>query len=79
MDNRQLLFQTVADVFQIDVASVNDATSPDTVPSWDSLAVVNLVTELQAAFKVEFDILEIADFRNVALIKTILNAKGVSF
>lgn len=79
MDNRQRLFQAVADVFNIEVSSVTESTSPDTVPTWDSLAVVSLVTELQETFGVEFDILEIADFRNVAIIKTVLIEKGIRF
>ena len=79
MDSRQRLFQAVADVFKVDVTSINEASSPDTVPAWDSLAVVNLVTELQDAFGVEFDILEIADFHNVGIIKSVLIEKGVEF
>jgi len=79
MNNQQKLFQAVADVFQVDVATVSEAASPDTIPKWDSLGIVHLVTELEQAFGVEFDILEIADFRNVAIIKSILAEKGVRF
>ena len=35
--------------------------------------------ELQLVFNVEFDILEIADFHNVGVIKSILMEKGVVF
>ena len=79
MNNEQKLFQAIADVFQVDVATVSVSSSPDTIPKWDSLGIVHLVTELEQAFGVEFDILEIADFRNVAIIKSILAEKGVRF
>jgi len=79
MNNEQKLFQAVADVFQVDAAVVSESSSPDTIPKWDSLGIVHLVTELEQAFGVQFDILEIADFRNVAIIKSILAEKGVRF
>ena len=79
MNNERKLFQAVADVFQVDAAAVDATSSPDTIPKWDSLGMVHLVTELEQAFGVEFDILEIADFRNVAIIKSILAEKGVRF
>ena len=79
MNNEQKLFQAVADVFRVDVATVNGKSSPDTIPKWDSLGMVHLVTELEQAFGIQFDLLEIADFRNVAIIKSILAEKGVRF
>lgn len=79
MNNEQKLIQAVADVFRVDVASVNEASSQDTIPKWDSLGIVNLVTELEQVFGVQFDILEIADFRTVAIIKSILAEKGIHF
>ena len=79
MNNEQKLFQAIADVFQVDVAVVSESSSPDIIPKWDSLGIVHLVTELEQAFGVEFEILEIADFRNVAIIRSILAEKGVRF
>lgn len=79
MNNEQKLFQAVADVFRVNVAAVSEASSQDTIPKWDSLGIVNLVTELEQVFGVQFDILEIADFRNVAIIKSILAEKGIRF
>ncbi len=79
MDNREKLFAAVAGIFNVDSASISEASSPDTVKGWDSLAMVNLVAELEQVFDVQFDILEIADFHNVGIIRTILADKGVSF
>lgn len=79
MNNEQKLFQAVADVFRVDIATVSEKSSPDSIPKWDSLGMVHLVTELEQAFGVQFELLEIADFRNVAIIKSILTEKGVRF
>ena len=79
MSNQRKLFQALADVLTVDITSLDDASSPDTIPDWDSLAVVNLVVELETIFDVQFDILEIADFYNVSIIKSILIGKGIEF
>ena len=77
--NEARLYMTLADILQVDAATLTGASSPDTIATWDSLAVVNLVAELEAVFDVQFDILEIADFHNVDIIKSILQGKGVEF
>ena len=79
MSNKQKLFQAIADVFDVDAATVSDMSSPDTIPKWDSLGMVKLVAELEQVFGIEFDILEIADFRNAAIIMGILAGKGIRF
>lgn len=79
MDNQRKLFQVFADVLKADIANLDEKSSPDTIQNWDSLAVVSLVSELEQTFGVQFDILEIADFRNVGIIKSILMEKGVVF
>ena len=79
MDNQRKLLQAFADVLKVDIASLSEKSSPDTIQNWDSLAVVNLVCELEEAFGIQFDILEIADFRNIGIVKSILIEKGVVF
>jgi len=41
--------------------------------------MINLVAELERVFEVQFDILEISDFRNISIIKSILAEKGIRF
>lgn len=79
MTNQQKLLQALADGLNIDVAQLSEESSPDTTPGWDSMAMVGAVAELERAFDVRFDLLEIADFRSVAIIKSILIEKGVAF
>lgn len=79
MDNQNKLFQVFADVLEVDIAKLDEQSSPDTITNWDSLAMVNLVCELEQTFGVSFDILEIADFRNIGIVKSVLVEKGVVF
>ena len=49
------------------------------VPSWDSLAIVQLVTELEGRFLVNFDVGEIQRLRSYDEIRDILFKRGISF
>lgn len=79
MSNNEQLFRVVASIFKVDLSSINELSSPDTLEAWDSLGMVQLVVELEQVFNVKFNILEIADFYSVGIIKTVLAEKGVNF
>lgn len=79
MNNQDKLLKAAATVFGVDPTLLNDDSSQENVPRWDSLAMVNLVAELEAAFEVQFDIMDIADFHNIGIIKSILAEKGIHF
>ena len=79
MTNQHKLLQAAADVFGCDPATLNDESSQENVPKWDSLGMVNLVAELESVFEVQFDIMEIADFHNIGIIKSVLAEKGIRF
>jgi len=49
------------------------------LPSWDSLAMVQLITELEGVFSVNFAIDEIDRLRSYDEIRDALDRKGVSF
>jgi len=79
MNNTEKLYKVVADLFRVEPAELNEDSSQDTIPNWDSLGMVNLISELEQTFGVEFDLLEIADFKTVGIIKSTLADKGVEF
>jgi len=49
------------------------------LPSWDSLAMVQLITELEGTFLVNFEIDEIDRLRSYDEIQDALSRKGFSF
>ena len=67
--------QVMSDVFNIDINSINDTSSPDNIENWDSLKHMNLIIALEEEFGVIFDDQEIVDSMNYALIVNILDFK----
>ena len=65
----------VSSVFNVDVKSINDKSSPDNIESWDSLGHMNLVAALEEEFGIQLDDDDIDDLRNVALIVNIVQGK----
>lgn len=57
---------------------ITDATSPDNTPQWDSMAAMNLVVAIEDEFDVRLTTAEIISMRNVAIVKKVLTAKGIS-
>ena len=53
--------------------------SQQLLTSWDSLAMVQLITELERRFSIEFDLEEIQRLRSYAEIRTALSRKGLVF
>ena len=65
----------VSRVFDVEVKSINDKSSPDNIKSWDSLGHMNLVAALEEEFGIQLDDDDIDDLRNVALIVNIVQGK----
>jgi acyl carrier protein len=60
------------EVFADDSIAVNDATSPEDIDAWDSLAHINLMFSLEDEFGVAFRDEEFASVKNVGEIKRLL-------
>ncbi|MEO1945688.1 MAG: acyl carrier protein [Candidatus Thioglobus sp.] len=73
MENR--IKKVMSNVFNINVDSINNESSPDNIENWDSLKHMNLIVALEEEFRIEFDDEEIVDSMNYALILNILSSK----
>lgn len=58
------------------VEAIAPDSSPDTVPGWDSLAHLALVTELEREFNVQLTPDEVMSMVNVRIIAEILESHG---
>ena len=58
------------------VETVEPESSPDTVPDWDSLAHLALVSDLEREFSVQFSADEVVEMVNVRIIAEILTGRG---
>ena len=66
MENR--IKNIMAAIFKIDVASIDENSSPDSIEQWDSLRHMNLVVALEEEFNIKFIEDEIVDMLNYKLI-----------
>ena len=73
------LKQVLADVFNIDVGTIDDMTSVDTVKAWDSLKHLNLVLALEDQFHVTLSVEQTVQILNYPLIKVVMGEHGISF
>jgi acyl carrier protein len=67
-----------AGVLGVDENSLNDASSPDNVSEWDSLAAMHLVAEIEEAFSVELNTRDIMRMQTIGIVKSVLIEKGIS-
>jgi len=79
MTKREQLYQLVADLFAVEVKDLSPASSKDNVERWDSMGTIDLVAQLEKAFEVRFDTLEIDDLLTLEIIEASLAEKGVQF
>jgi len=71
------LCQTVAGVLGVAVSELTDASSPETIPAWDSLNHLNLVMALEGEFGVSLSPEDALEMRTVGLMRAILQRNGV--
>jgi acyl carrier protein len=71
------LYSLIAKVMGVDISIIDDNSSPETIPSWDSFNSYVLLDELESEFKTQFTIDEVVNTKNVADIKHYLKIHGV--
>ena len=71
------LYGIIAKVMDITIDEINDNSSPETIPSWDSFNSYILLDELESEFKTEFTIDEVTETKNVSDIKKHLKIHGI--
>jgi acyl carrier protein len=73
--NMDELKATIALALNVPADQVEDDSSGQTLPQWDSIGHINLVLALENHFKTSFTVEEIMAMRDVATIRTILEGK----
>ena len=70
--NEGYLKKVIGDVFGLSVDEIDDATSVDTVETWDSLKHMQLVLALEAEFDIALTEEQIVQMLSYPLIKVVL-------
>lgn len=76
MMNEYALKQVIATMLNVDVSIINENSSMDNVPSWDSLRHMNLVLALEDEYKVTIPNEDAGNITSYKLIKLVLNDLG---
>jgi len=71
------LYELIGRIMDIPVTELNDDSSPETIPSWDSFNSYLLLDELESEFQTEFSIDEVVETKNIADIKKHLKNHGI--
>lgn len=79
MDNGDPLFRLLRDFFNLPPDALPQDITQQAIASWDSLAMVQLIADLQGTFLVEFDLDEIGTLRSYDEIRAALAKKGLPF
>lgn len=78
MNNSDPLLRLLSDFFNLPAETRPEEISQPAIGSWDSLAMVQLIADLQGTFEVEFELDEIESLRSYDEIRAALTKKGIS-
>ena len=79
MNNEQKLREIFAESLNIDISRVNDELAYNTIPEWDSIAHMALISEIDDAFDTMLDTDDVLDMSTFAKAKEILTKYDVQF
>jgi acyl carrier protein len=68
----------MAEVLDVPAASITGASSPETIPTWDSVAHLNLVLTIEAEYGVELSPDDAMRMTSVDAINGVLAERGVA-
>ncbi len=71
------LIAVFAEGLGVDPSGIDDDTSPNNTPAWDSLAAMTLVTMIESEFDVRLSARDIMKMQTIGLARSVLRSKGV--
>jgi acyl carrier protein len=72
------LIDVFAEGLKLDPAKLNEETSPQNTPQWDSLAAMTLVMLIEDTFSVRLSTREIMKMNSIGAARSVLQGKGVA-
>jgi acyl carrier protein len=73
---REKVFRTVSTILNHPLDKIDEDTSPDTVPAWDSLKHMKLMLALEEELGVQFSPTQIIEMNSVGLILAVIDETG---
>lgn len=72
------LIELFSEGLRVDASALDETTSPQNTPKWDSLAAMTLVTLIEDTFEVRLSTREIMKMNSIAAARAVLKSKGVA-
>lgn len=79
MNNEQKLRKIFAEILGIDIGQVTDELTYNSIPEWDSIAHMALISEIDDAFDTMLDTDDVLDMSTFAKAKEILKKYDIDF
>lgn len=79
MDNKEKLFNSFAEALNIDLSLVITDLSYQSIPEWDSITHMFLISQLEEDFDISLDTDEVIDLSSVAKAMEILQGHNIKF
>jgi acyl carrier protein len=70
---KEKIFELMSSVFEVELNSLNEDSSVDTIDGWDSIRHLNLILALEDEFTISIPDEEVGDLVNYKLIELIVN------
>lgn len=70
------LRKVILEALELDDWAIDDETTAGTVPGWDSLSHVRIISSVEDAFGVRFPMREIVRLKNVGQLQALLDERG---
>jgi acyl carrier protein len=71
------LVDLFAEALELDASQLNDETSPENTPEWDSLKAMELVGLIEDEFETSLSTRDIMKMRSIGLARDVLRAKDI--
>jgi len=79
MENNQKLINSVQEALGLDTSSIVDSLTYQSVPEWDSISHMILISQLEEDFNVSLETDDVIDMSSFAKAREILAKHGVIF
>jgi acyl carrier protein len=76
MEMKARIVKVMSDTFGVAPSTISDTSSPETIPSWDSMNHIHLVVALEAEFGVSFDPEKALEMTSVTAIEQTVRELG---
>lgn len=79
MNNQEKLIQAFSEALSIDSSLVTDNLKYQSIPEWDSISHMILISQLEETFDVSIDTDDVIDMSSVGKAKEILSKYNIKF